>query len=126
MTDHEAKAREIADRIVAETTHELRGKTEAGTFHLVHSIPSISKFRDAISAALREAEERATLAERGAWQARMKTASDMLAQMEAAGITQETRNELIGCLDPKILRSDDDIAEMEAQFAAAIRSTTDE
>lgn len=67
----------------------------------------------------------ARLTEREAWQSLMKTASDMLAQMEAAGMDQEKRRVLIGCLDPQILRTDDDIAEMEAQ-AAAIRSTTDE
>ncbi len=49
------RAREIADRIVAETTQELRGETDKGPYHLAHAIPSVSKFRSAIERAIAEA-----------------------------------------------------------------------
>jgi hypothetical protein len=54
----EEKAREIADGILSQLTHELRGTTEKGSFHMAHFVPSVVKFRAAIASALEEAEMR--------------------------------------------------------------------
>lgn len=55
---NEDRAREIADGILSQLTHELRGTTEKGSFHMAHFVPSVVKFRAAIASAIEEAEMR--------------------------------------------------------------------